>query len=142
MLTLPMTVKMSDIVSSAAYKPQQEPQEQQQQQQPQQQQPAGDELEDVQSALLVTEYYATALSSIPAHPGCRTDREKPATVAGLCCMSIRRRRALCLPSNREGIKQTSKSYSRAYCRHTDKQVHSPLCECLCDLQLFIQASLA
>jgi hypothetical protein len=58
MLTLPMTVKMSDIVSSAAYKPQQEPQERQQQQ-PQQQQPAGDELEDVQSALLVTEYLVT-----------------------------------------------------------------------------------
>jgi hypothetical protein len=57
-------------------------------------------------------------------------------------MSTRRRRALRLPTNREFIIRTSKFYSKVYCRHTDKLVHSPLCECLCDLQLFIQASLA
>jgi hypothetical protein len=54
---------MSDIVSSAAYKPQQEPHEQQQQQ-PQRQQPAGDELDDVQSALQVIEYCETVFFSI------------------------------------------------------------------------------
>jgi hypothetical protein len=44
------TVTMSDIISSAAYKPQAAEQQQQQQQQ---QQPGGDELEDVQSPLQV-----------------------------------------------------------------------------------------